>query len=244
MRAGKRRAGGFTYLTVLFLVVLMGIGLAGTGETWSLTSRRAREKELLWVGNQYARAIRAYYMQSPGARQFPAQLEDLLEDRRFPTPRRHLRQLYSDPITRERFDNVLAEDGRIGGVRSHSDETPLKQDNFPAKFRDFKGSTHYSDWLFIADNLPGSPRKAGTDAAANTGTPAGTPASGAGTSATPGAPATATPTAADTGTPAAATPGAATAAPGTATAAPGAPTTAAPAPAATVRPGPVITIKR
>ncbi|HET8747624.1 MAG TPA: type II secretion system protein [Ramlibacter sp.] len=222
MRAGKARAqGGFTYLTVLFLVVLLGIGLAGTGETWSLTSRRAREKELLWVGNQYARAIRSYYMQSPGARQFPAQLEDLLEDRRFPIPRHHLRQLYADPITREGFQTVLAEDGRIGGVRSRSDDTPLKQDNFPAKFRDFKGATQYSDWLFIADNLPGSPRNpnaAAVDPA--TGMPPGTPASGPGATANPGAPATATPTSADTGTP------------GTAT----------PTPAA--RPGPVISIKR
>src|SRR5512132_4179287 len=159
MRAGKRRGQhGFTYLGVLFLLVLLGLGLAGTGEAWSVASRRLREKELLWVGNQYARAIRSYYLQSPGARQFPSQLEDLVEDRRFPEPRRHLRQLYADPISRERFDIVLSEDGRIGGVRSHSDETPMKQDNFPPKFRDFKGSTHYADWLFIADNLPGSPR--------------------------------------------------------------------------------------
>src|SRR4029079_2725961 len=121
MPAGKcRRQGGFTYIGVLFLLVLLGLGLAGTGEAWSVASRRAREKELLWVGNQYARAIRSYYMQSPGVRQFPSQLEDLLEDRRFPEPRRHLRQLYAAPISHERFDVVLAEDGRIGGVRSHS----------------------------------------------------------------------------------------------------------------------------
>lgn len=188
MRAGKGRGQqrGFTYVGVLFLITLLGLGLAGTGEAWSVASRRAREKELLWVGNQYARAIRAYYMQSPGTRQFPAQLEDLLEDRRFPEPRRHLRQLYVDPISHERFDIVLAEDGRIGGVRSHSDDTPMKQDNFPVKFRDFKGSAHYSDWLFIADNLPGSPKRpqaagsdTGTGTAAPTGTAAATPASAA-----------------------------------------------------------------
>jgi type II secretory pathway pseudopilin PulG len=189
MRAGKDRAqGGFTYIGVRFLITLLGLGLAGTGEAWSVASRRAREKELLWVGNQYARAIRSYYMQSPGVRQFPSQLEDLLEDRRFPEPRRHLRQLYADPISHERFDVVLAEDGRIGGVRSHSDGTPMKQDNFPVKFRDFKGSTHYSDWLFIADNLTGSPKRpqaAGSDtgtaatAGTGTGTAPATPASAA-----------------------------------------------------------------
>jgi type II secretory pathway pseudopilin PulG len=225
MRAGKRRnqgEGGFTYVGVLFLLVLLGLGLAGTGEAWSLASRRAREKELLWVGNQYARAIRAYYMQSPGTRQFPSQLEDLLEDRRFPQPRRHLRQLYNDPMTRDRFDVVLSDNGRIGGVRSHSDDTPMKQDNFPSKFRDFKGSTHYSDWLFIADNLPGAPVRPQAAGAAP-GAPAATD-----TTATPGSPATATPTTADPGTP------------GSASTAP----PAAAAPAAPVRPGPVIQIKR
>ncbi|WP_460890934.1 hypothetical protein, partial [Ramlibacter alkalitolerans] len=203
MRAGKRRhQGGFTYLGVLFLLVLLGLGLAGTGETWTIASRRAREKELLWTGNQYARAIRAYYMQSPGTRQYPSQLEDLLEDRRFPQPRRHLRQLYNDPMTRDRFDVVMSDTGRIAGVRSHSDDTPMKQDNFPARFRDFRGSTHYSDWLFIPDNLPGAPTKPQA-AGATPGAP-GTP--GTDTTATPGSPATATSTTADTGTPGSASP--------------------------------------
>jgi type II secretory pathway pseudopilin PulG len=229
MRAGRTvsrppgRQGGFTYLGVLFLLVLLGLGLAGTGEAWSVASRRAREKELLWVGNQYARAIRSYYMQSPGTRQFPSQLEDLLEDRRFPEPRRHLRQLYADPISHDRFDVVLAEDGRIGGVRSHSDETPMKQDNFPVKYRDFKGSTHYSDWLFIADNLPGSPRRPQA-AASDTGA-AATGTAAAGTTATPGSPATATATAADP------------AAPGTAS-------TAAKVPAESPRGGTISSIRR
>lgn len=222
MRAGKGRRPqrGFTYFGVLFLLVLLGLGLAGTGETWTLASRRARERELLWTGNQYARAIRSYYTQSPGARQFPSQFEDLLEDRRFPVPRHHLRQLYADPITRERFEIVLSQDGRIGGVRSRSDDTPLKQDNFPTKFRDFKGTTRYSDWLFIADNLPGSPAR-----------PAGSSANAGGTAtpATPAAPGTASPAPAAGG------------ATGAATSPPAPAPAAAPAP---VRPGPVISTTR
>ena len=225
MRAGSQR--GFTYLGVLFLLVLLGLGLAGTGEAWSLASRRASEKELLWVGNQYARAIRAYYTQSPGVRQFPAQLEDLLEDRRFPEPRRHLRQMYQDPITRDAFEVVPSQDGRIGGVRSRSDGTPMKQDNFPAKFRDFKGLTKYSDWLFIADNLPGAPtrpRAPGTenDAAAPAGTPGASAGGGAAAPATPAGPATAPAAGPATGTPA----------------------TTPKAPAAPARPGPVFSTTR
>ena len=51
------RQAGFTYLTVLFVVAFMGIGLAVTGEVWRTTVLRAREAELLWVGNQYRLAI-------------------------------------------------------------------------------------------------------------------------------------------------------------------------------------------
>jgi type II secretory pathway pseudopilin PulG len=147
-----RRQRGFTYMGVLFLMVLVGLGLAGTGEAWSLASRRAREKQLLWVGNQYARAIRSYYNDTPGAKQYPSKLEDLVEDSRFPEPRHHLRRLFLDPITRDGFDVVLSPDGRIGGVRSRSDDTPMKQAEFPARFDSFKGSTHYSDWHFLADD--------------------------------------------------------------------------------------------
>ena len=228
--AGRLQQAGFTYFGVLFLLVLLGLGLAGTGETWSLASRRAKERELLWTGNQYARAIKAYYNQSPGVRQFPSQLEDLVEDRRFPVPRRHLRQLYADPITRDRFEIVRSQDGHIGGVRSHSDDTPLKQDNFPVKFRDFKGTTRYSDWLFIADNLPGSPSR--PNAAGAAGGTAGTTAGGATSPAAAGI--------APAGT---AAPG--TAAPATAGDATAGGTTGTPAPApAPVRPGPVISTKR
>jgi type II secretory pathway pseudopilin PulG len=224
MRAGKgrRRQGGFTYLFALFLLVLLGLGLAGTGEAWSIASRRAHERELLWVGNQYARAIKAYYNQSPGVKQFPAQLEDLVEDRRFPEPRRHLRQLYPDPISHERFDIVLSQDGRIGGVRSHSDDTPMKQDEFPAKFRDFKGSTHYADWLFTVDGLPGSPVRpnaATTDATNAAGT--GAPTAAAPATATPGTPGTVD----------------------TAAAAASAPVVAPPAPRAPVKAGPSVSFR-
>jgi type II secretory pathway pseudopilin PulG len=152
MRAGEtvRSQRGFTYLGVLFLMVLMGLGLAGAGQTWSLASQRMRERQLLWVGGQYARAIRAYYDQTQGVKQYPTKLEDLVEDHRFPEPRHHLRQLYLDPITQQPFDVILAPDGRIGGVHSHSEDVPLKQADFPQRWKDFKNAGHYSDWLFKA----------------------------------------------------------------------------------------------
>lgn len=77
---------GFTYLGVLFLIMVMGMGLASAGELWATASRRDRERQLLWVGTQYAQALRSYYRSSPGLAQYPKALEDLLQDERFPTP--------------------------------------------------------------------------------------------------------------------------------------------------------------
>ena len=153
MRTGeaRRRQSGFTYLGVLFLVMLVGLGLSITGPAWTLAAQRARERDLLWTGQQYARAIQSYYVQSPGVRRFPDRLEDLLEDRRFPETRHHLRQLYRDPVSREPFQPVIAPDGRIGGVRSPSEARPLKQDGFPMRWQQFKGMERYSDWQFVAD---------------------------------------------------------------------------------------------
>jgi type II secretory pathway pseudopilin PulG len=168
MPAGEasRPQQGFTYIGVLFLTALMGLGLAGTGEAWQLSRQRERERELLWVGNQYARALKAYHEQTPGLRRYPERLEELLEDRRFPVPRHHLRQLYPDPVTREAWGVVLAPDGRIAGVRSRSEDPPIKQAGFPARWDAFKGMTHYSDWQFLAGGNQARPATAAASAPA------------------------------------------------------------------------------
>jgi type II secretory pathway pseudopilin PulG len=145
-------ARGFTYLGVLFLVMLMGLGLSGTLQAWSTASQRGKERDLLWVGEQYARAIRAYYQQSPGLRQYPQKLEDLLEDKRFPTIRHHLRRLYPDPVTGSiEWGLIKTVDGRIAGVHSKSEAEPWKKSNFPLRWKDFTDKTQYAQWRFVAD---------------------------------------------------------------------------------------------
>lgn len=143
--------GGFTYLGVLFLIVLMGIALAGAGELWSTISRRDRERQLLWVGTQYAQALRSYYRASPGLAQYPRNLEDLLQDERFPSARHHIRQLYPDPLGAGEWTLQRGFDGRITGIASASSETPLKQADFPSQWSDFNGMTRYTDWQFVAE---------------------------------------------------------------------------------------------
>ena len=152
LRAGPGRARGFTYLGAVFLVMLLGLALAGAGQVWSVAGQRARERELLWVGTQYARAIDAYYQQSPGLRQYPQKLEDLVEDKRFPMPRRHLRRLYPDPVMRSsEWGLILTPDGRIAGVHSRSEARPFKQAGFPLRWEDFNDRQSHAEWRFVGE---------------------------------------------------------------------------------------------
>lgn len=58
--------------------MVLGLRLGGACEIWSVSNQRAQERQLLWVGTQCARALKTYYEQSLGARQYPQKLEDLL----------------------------------------------------------------------------------------------------------------------------------------------------------------------
>ena len=83
MPNGKACAG-FTYLGVLLLIAVSSVALAATGTVWSSVAQRDHERQLLWVGSQYAQALRSYYRASPGLAQYPQELADLLQDNRFP----------------------------------------------------------------------------------------------------------------------------------------------------------------
>ena len=80
---------GFTYVGLLLAVALAGVALAAAGTLWSTTAKRDKELELLFVGDQYRRAIGSYYEGTPGAKRYPQRLEDLLEDKRLAVTRRH-----------------------------------------------------------------------------------------------------------------------------------------------------------
>jgi type II secretory pathway pseudopilin PulG len=123
MQHGQQQRG-FTYLGVLLAVALIGIGLAAASEVWVTIAKRQRLEQLEWVGEQYVSAIGSYYESSPGrVKVFPRTLQDLLEDKRYLTVRRHLRQLYVDPLTGAvDWELVLAPDGGIRGVRTPSHE--------------------------------------------------------------------------------------------------------------------------
>jgi type II secretory pathway pseudopilin PulG len=162
----RRRIGGFTYLMALFVIAIAGAGLALLGEVWQTTALREKEAELLYVGHQYRRAIELYYLSGLG--QYPRTLEDLLKDPRSPAVRRHLRQLYPDPITgTSEWMLVKAPDGGIMGVHSRSEKQPIKITNFKLRDGEFQAAKKYSDWKFVYSPTPQTkPQPAATAAPA------------------------------------------------------------------------------
>lgn len=156
----RGRAGGFTYIGLLILVAILGIGLAAAGTSYHLDAQREKERELLFAGDQMRRAIDAYYARSPGAGRYPQTLQDLLRDTRYPMTQRYLRRIYRDPITGGTdWGLVMAPDGGIQGVYSRSEARPLKVAGFPRDYEDFNDRKRYADWRFIAsgDGFGASP---------------------------------------------------------------------------------------
>lgn len=145
------RERGFTYIGVLVLVVLMGIALAATGQSWRTMQQREKEQELLFAGQQFRLALERYAHDTPGqARRSPLRLEELLQDPRYPGIRRHLRKIYLDPMTgNAEWGLITGPGGEISGVYSLSDGEPLKKSNFALVDRQFEGKLKYSDWVFM-----------------------------------------------------------------------------------------------
>lgn len=149
----RTKQSGVTFLALLFAIAIGAIALAGTGALWQMESRREKEKELLFIGEEYRRAIASYYDSSPGAPQYPTQLADLLQDPRFPMPVRHLRRLYPDPMSSDGKWREIRRQERIVGIASASVAAPIKIGDFPPEQIDFAGATRYTDWQFVHSGI-------------------------------------------------------------------------------------------
>lgn len=146
-RHPSAQQSGFTYIGFLIFIAIAAVGLAAYGEVASHATQREKEAELLFRGNAYQAAIGSYYRKE---QRYPASLEALLEDKRYPMPVRHLRKLYADPMTGEP-DWVLidAPGGGVMGVRSRSEDAPVKTGNFRVKNQSFEAAQRYADWQFV-----------------------------------------------------------------------------------------------
>lgn len=157
-QSASPRQRGFTLLAVLGIVAISSIALAVLGNVWHTSVKREKEAELLFIGDQYRRAIASYHKRSPGGlKSYPKRLEDLLDDRRFPSVIvRHLRRLYPDPMTGDiQWGVVKAADGGIRGICSLSNDTPLKQAGFNLADSAFEKKQRYRQWVFMyTETLP------------------------------------------------------------------------------------------
>ncbi|OYY97635.1 MAG: type II secretion system pseudopilin PulG [Methylophilales bacterium 16-45-7] len=144
---------GFTFIGILIIVALSGIALSTVGIVWHQTMQREKEKELLFIGEQYRLAISNYYESTPnGVKQYPRKLEDLLLDNRYPVVKRYLRRVYEDPMRAKQPWGLIKQQDFIVGVYSLSQQKTIKKTGFPALYESFGEATTYDEWKFIAVN--------------------------------------------------------------------------------------------
>jgi len=160
MRPGRRTASraavrsehrGFAWLFVLIMLAVASAAGAVVAQRWSDQTSREKERQLLRIGNAYARALAEYRASSLGTdKRYPPTLEQLLLDTRPVVTRRHLRTLYADPMT-GKADWVLVHDARgdIMGVRSRSEQRPWARVAQSLEYADVPAAERYSDWIFV-----------------------------------------------------------------------------------------------
>jgi type II secretory pathway pseudopilin PulG len=93
--AGEER--GYAMVALLILMAVMAVVMTAALPAWSTLARREKEAELVFRGEQYARAIVLFQRKYAGA--FPPTV-DVLVDERF------LRKKFKDPITNDDFKTI------------------------------------------------------------------------------------------------------------------------------------------
>jgi len=148
-----RRAGGFTYLSVIIVVAIIGLVAAASLKLGATIQRSRAEQQLLVIGAAFSDALQSYADATPaGELAQPPSLKELLRDPRFPTPRRHLRKIFVDPMTGKDEWGIVYLGTKTGvmAVYSLSDAKPVKIGNFPARFQSLVGKRKISEWRFVA----------------------------------------------------------------------------------------------
>ena len=156
----SRRHGGFTYLSLIILVAIIGMATAATLKMGSVIQRSRAEQQLLDIGAAYSDALQSYADATPaGMPTQPPSLQELLRDPRFPGTRRHLRRVYVDPMTGGTEWGIVYLGNKVGvlAVYSLSDAKPVKIGNFPPRFAALAGRQKISEWRFAAASMPAQP---------------------------------------------------------------------------------------
>lgn len=159
--AGSR---GFAYVLLLAAVAIIAVAATASLRIGVQMSRRDAEQSLLFVGSEFDRALRSYAGMPANANvtadnaaasqavlsaRGPRTLEELLKDPRTPGIRRHLRQIYADPMTGLQTWGLMKDPaGFIIGVYSLAEGVPIKQTGFTPNQAGFEQAQTYSAWVF------------------------------------------------------------------------------------------------
>lgn len=146
-----KQANGYSYIGVLLIIATIGLTLALASTLWSFAQQREKERELIFIGNQFRKAIGQYYERTPGmVKNYPMRLDELLQDNRYVTTQRYLRKIYKDPMTNQNDWGIInAPQGGIMGIFSKSAVKPIKQNGFQEINKSLEGQQHYHDWQFF-----------------------------------------------------------------------------------------------
>jgi type II secretory pathway pseudopilin PulG len=174
---------GYAMAALLVAMTVMAIVMATAMPTWRTMMKREREAELVFRGEQYARAIALYQRRSGQAAAIPPSI-DVLIDGKF------LRKKYKDPMTGQDFKIVtpgtplpgeggLRED-QSAGSRGRGQGQPTRQPGFTSantagtagaqtlggggvlgvvststetSLRLFNGRDRYDEWVFTPTAL-------------------------------------------------------------------------------------------
>jgi hypothetical protein len=114
-RSRRSSQSGYAYLLALFMVLAMLASSVVVIQNGLTQSKRRREEDMIWRGNQYVRAIRLYFHKTG---HYPQDLQALQKG----LPQLHfLRQAYKDPMNKTdgawRFIYVNAAGQIIGSTR-------------------------------------------------------------------------------------------------------------------------------
>lgn len=156
-RIGHGRPGkqsGLAYVLLLITVAVLGIVSASSLSIGSKIGKRDAERELLAIGAEFEQALRSYagfsgnVAATPGG-SGPRTLQELLRDPRFPALKRHLRQVYFDPLTGSNEWGIVKNTaGFIVGIYSTAGGTPIQRTGFEAGKPHFENAESYSSWVF------------------------------------------------------------------------------------------------
>lgn len=115
-RRDSGRERGYAMAALLVGLSVMAVLLTAAVPVWSQFTRREKEEELIWRGQQYARAIGLF--QRKFANTFPPNVDVLVEQR-------FLRKKYKDPITNDDFQIIPATGGGpVQPIQAPAGSTP------------------------------------------------------------------------------------------------------------------------